>query len=273
MEDKAVQNTPVEKLICRPQVRTRFDEESLLGQAQTIKETGILQPLLVRREGSDFVVLDGERRLRAAKLAGVTHVPILVHDRELSDYEIVLQQLIANGSRKDLDPLDEARAIQRLMVLTKWPGSHIAVKLGKSPATVTKLLTLLSMPVSVQEKVANGSLSLTTAYALSQAESAESQSQIANEVVADGLTRAEVIERVKSRKSADRKTRRAHRESASLERVKIPLSGGASVAVAGRKLSLRSVVEWLTELLEKLRGLEDQSMAMPEAAKLIAKAG
>ena len=270
MEDKAVQNMPVERLVCRPQVRGRFDEESLAGLAQTIKETGILQPLLLRREGSEFVVLEGERRLRAAKMAGLTHVPVIIDDRQLSEAEVVYRQLVVNCSRDGLEPLEKARAIRRLMEGAKWSAAQVAVKLGISPGMVSKLLALLSLPDSVQEKVASGTLPLTTAYALSQARDADSQRQLASQAANGGLTRDAVVERTKTRKAPRRPATKSRRNAARRDRVNIALGGGRSVAVAGPSLTLPAMIDWLVELLERLRDAQGRNVEMSEAVRLIA---
>src|SRR5258708_3418886 len=115
MELQVVQYVPIDRLICEPQVRERFDEESLAGLAQSIKESGILQPILVRREGSEFIVVEGERRVRAAPMAGLTEVPVLINDRELSEGEIIYRQFATNCQREHLTPIEKSKAIDRLM--------------------------------------------------------------------------------------------------------------------------------------------------------------
>ncbi len=269
MEEKMVQSIGIEKLACRPQVRERFDEEALVGLAQTIKETGILQPLLVRRTGSEFVVLEGERRLRAAKMAGLTEIPVLIDDRELSETEIVYRQIIVNCSREGLEPLEKAKAIRHLMQEARWSAAQTAVKLGISPGMMTKLLSLLNLPESVQQKVVSGALPLTTAYAISRESDPESQRKLANEASCGGLRREDVVQLTKSRKAHRRSAGKPQRTTTPRERLNIPLGGGRSVAVAGPSLTVSSMIEWLADLLERLRGVQERNIEVSEAVKLI----
>ena len=273
MQDKAMQNFEIEKLVCRPQVRERFDDEALVGLAQTMKETGILQPLLVRRDGSEFVVLEGERRLRAAKMAGMTHVPVIIDDRELSGAEVVYRQIIVNCSREGLEPLEKAKAIRRLIQETRWSAAQTAVKLGISPGMMTKLLSLLNLPESVQQKVESGALPLTTAYAISRESDSESQRELANEAANGGLRREDVIRLTKSRKAHRRSAGKPQRTTTRRERLTIPLGGGRSVAVAGPSLTVSSMIEWLGDLIERLRAVQGRNVEVSEAVKLIASQG
>lgn len=270
MENKVIQQIAIEKLTCRPQVRERFDEESLAGLAQTLKETGILQPLLVRRDGSEFVVLEGERRLRAAKMAGLTELPVIIDDRELGDAEVVYRQFVVNCSRKDLGPMEKARAIDRLMRTAQLSASQVAVKLGMSPGTVCKLLALLSLPESVQAQVEAGRLPLTTAYALTQAKDAASQQSLAEQAATGALTREDVAKRAKSHRRGRRAAARRRRNSSARDRVNFALGNGRSVAVAGPGLMLAPVIDWLSGLLERLRRAQSQDVDLPEAVKRLA---
>lgn len=269
MESKVIQLLPIEKLVCAPQVRERFDEESLVGLAQTIKETGILQPLLIRRDGSEFVVVEGHRRLAAAKMAGLTHVPVIIDDRELSESEVVFRQLVVNCSREELEPLEKARAIHRLMEITKWPAAQVAVKLGMSPGALSKLLALLKLPEPVQQQVANGSLPITTAYELSHVPDAESQRQLADQAVNGGLRRDDVAKRTKARKPSRRPATRPHKRNGN-NRILIPLGGGRSLAVAGPDLTLQVIVEGLQDFLNRIKGLERRDLDLADAVKALA---
>lgn len=269
MEDKAVQNISVERLVCRPQVRRKIEAEALAGLAQTIKETGVLQALLVRREGSEFVVLEGHRRLAAAKLAGLTHVPTVVDDRELPEAEIVYRQLVVNCSREDLTPLDKSRAIQRLIELTRWSASAAAVKLGMSPGMVTKLLSLLKLPASVQEKVASGALPLTTAYALSQAPDPVSQEVLASEAANGGLRREVVSRRVKARKAGQRDAEAKRTPAQRNSRVVLLIDDRCQVRAPGRGVTVQALADSLSAFLGRVAALEPKDMDLSDAAKAL----
>lgn len=269
MEDKMIQSMPVEKLASRPQVREEFDDESLIGLAQTIRETGVLQPLLVRRDGADFVVIEGHRRLRAAKLAGLTHVPVIIDDRELSENEVLYRQLVTNCQRQGLTPLEKARAIDRLIKSVGLSASQVAVKLGISPGTVSKLQALLELPEPLQQQVANGSLPLTTAYAVSRTPNSETQRQLAEQAASGELRRDDVPKRAKALSPARRNGARRHKGNGN-HRIQIPLGSGRSVAVAGPDLTLQAIAQWLQDLLNRIRGLERQDMDLADAVKALA---
>lgn len=267
-DTQVVQTMPIDSLCCRPQVRTQFDEASLLGLAQTIKDTGILQPLMVRREGSEFVVVEGERRLRAAKAAGLTEVLVMIDDRELCESEILYRQLVTNSQRQDLTPLEKARAIDRLVKLAGLSAAQVAVKLGVSSGTVSKLLALLELPESVQSQVANGSLPLSTAYAVSLAPDSKRQLLLASQAATGELRREEVAKRARSRKPARRNGgRRRQRDDPS--RIQIPLGGGRSIAFSGPDLTLHAISEWLHELLTRIKELERPDMELTQAVKAL----
>lgn len=268
MDEKVIQNMPLDRLASRPQVREQFSEESLIGLAQTLRETGVLQPLLIRREGTEFVVVEGHRRLRAAKLAGLTQVPVIIDDRELTEGEVLYRQLVTNCQRQGLTPLEKARAINRLIKVVGMTAAQVAVKLGMSPGMVSKLLALLELPEPVQAQVANGSLPLTTAYAVSRAPDSESQRQLADQVACGELRRDDVVKRAKARSPARRSTGRRERKANA--RILIPLGGGRSVAFAGPDLTLQAITDWLQDLLTRIKGLESQDMELAQAVKALA---
>lgn len=265
MENKVVQRMARSKLVCKPQIREWFDEESMTGLAQSIKESGVLQPLLVRREGAEFVVTEGERRLRAAEMAGLTDVPVIIDDRELSGAEVLERQFATNSQREDLTPLEKARAIDGLMKITKCTAAQVALKLGLSPSMVSKLLALLNLPESIQRQVANGSLALSAAYEISRADDAESQNRLAQAVVQGELTR----ERIVRERSRPRTSSRQAATKAPRRRIAIPFGGG-SLAVSSNDTALETLVAQLLELIERLKGLADQRITITEAVKMLA---
>jgi ParB family transcriptional regulator, chromosome partitioning protein len=187
-EDKpaASQNVPIEFLRPSPlQPRRRFDEAELEALAQSIRERGILQPLLVRPGTSGaagYEIVAGERRWRAAQLAGLHEVPAVV--RELSDQETLELALIENLQRSDLSALDEARAYRRLTEEFAHTQEAVADAVGKSRSHVANTLRLLALPVMVQELVEAGSLSAGHARALIGIDQAE---QLARTIVERGL--------------------------------------------------------------------------------------
>lgn len=262
-----IQTIPINRLKCRVQVRKQFDAEALAGLAQTIRETGVLQPLLVRREGSEFIIVEGERRWRAATMAGLEELPVIVDDRELGEADVVYRQLVTNCSREGLDPLEKARAIDMYMKTANLTAAQVAVKLGMSPGMVSKLLTVLSLPENVQEQVSKGSLPVTSAYELSRAPDSESQQRLADEAASGKLTREAVVERTRSQKRGKRKAQ-SQRSRVRDKSVRIACDDGRTIALAGPALTLESVITWLAGLVDRLRQAESQKLDLAGAVKL-----
>jgi ParB family chromosome partitioning protein len=269
MEKKLVQNMPVNRLTCKPQIRESFDEESLTGLAQSIKESGILQPILVRREGSDFIVVEGERRLRAAQMAGLAEVPVIIDDRELSEGEVLHRQLVTNCQREELSPIEKSRAIDRLMKGTGWNAAQVAVKLGISPGMVSKLLALLTLPEQVQDRLSDGSLGLSAAYEISQVSDTENQRVLAREAAAGRLTREAIAAQTKSQK----RPRSSNRKNSgnARQQIVISLGGGRSIVATGPDLTLEVLVAELETAIGRIRQLSAQGMDLADAVKFIAE--
>jgi len=214
----------------------------------------------VRRKGEQWIVTDGERRLRAAKVAGFTSVPVLVEDREIGDAEVVQRQLIANCQREDLSPLEKANAIDRLTRETKWTGAQVAVKLGFSPATVSRLLALLTLPEPVRERIDSGDIAPSTAYQLARVKDTDKQTQLASEA-ANGLSRDRVTARLKSPNAPTSKAGPA--------RAVAVLGSGRSVTVSGTGLTLERFIEWLQELLDKARKARPKGVELDTFLKML----
>jgi ParB family chromosome partitioning protein len=171
----------------RRQPRHRFDEEGLTELADSIRESGILQPVLVTREGERFRILAGERRVRAARLAGLATVPV-VYREGLSDRDHLLLALVENVQRRDLTTLEEAEAYRNLRDEFGMTQDEVASRVGKDRATVANALRLLKLPAAVREALDAGSISAGHARALLPLPSAEEQEKLAREVVRNGLS-------------------------------------------------------------------------------------
>lgn len=151
---------PVERIIPnRYQPRRKFDEEKLAELAQSIREHGVLQPVMVRpRANGDYELVVGERRLRACRNIGLETIPAVV--REISDQEMVEMALIENIQRHDLNPVEEAQAYKRLMTEFGFTQEQLAVKLGKSRPQIANMIRLLKLPPEVLEMLAEELLSV-----------------------------------------------------------------------------------------------------------------
>lgn len=170
----------------RYQPRTRMDEGALYELAESIKSQGVMQPVLVRELGPQrYEIIAGERRCRAARLAGLTEVPVLV--RAAGDQDTAVMALIENMQREDLNPLEEAQGLQRLVQEFGWTHEQAAQAVGRSRSAASNLLRLLQLAPAVQKLLLAGDLEMGHARAV-LALPAAAQVQAAQEVVARKLT-------------------------------------------------------------------------------------
>ena len=201
---------PVEKIVEKPveqtlklnliepnseQPRKNFDEESLQELADSIKQYGILQPLIVQKKGSHYEIIAGERRWRAAKLAGITDVPVLI--REYDKQQTMEIALIENVQRADLNPIEEAQAFQQLIQEFHLTQEEIANRVSKNRATITNSMRLLKLDSRVQDMLAEGKISSGHARALLGLEDRERQYQVAVKIVEEKLSVRDVEKLVK----------------------------------------------------------------------------
>ena len=177
------------------QPRKKFDEEELKELADSIKEYGIIQPLLVQKKDSHYEIIAGERRWRAAKLAGLTEVPVLI--REYDKQRTMEIALIENVQRADLNPIEEAMAYQRLIQEFKLTQEEIAVRVAKNRATITNSMRLLKLDQRVQQMLVEGQISSGHARALLGLEDRERQYQAAKKVIQENLSVRDVEKLVK----------------------------------------------------------------------------
>jgi len=171
----------------RGQPRKKFNEETLLELAESIKEKGILQPILVRRL-SDFQyeLIAGERRWRAAQKAGLSQVPVII--RESQSSELLEEALIENIQREDLNDIEEGRAYETLMNVHKYTQEQVAKKVGKKRSTIANSMRLLSLPEDVQTLLMEKKLSAGHARALLAIEDEARQKELAQQIIAQGLS-------------------------------------------------------------------------------------
>jgi ParB family chromosome partitioning protein len=180
------------------QPRAHFDEESLAGLTASIRELGVLQPILVRDLGSDrYAIIAGERRWRAAKRAGLQYIPVIV--RDVSDAMTLQHALVENLHRDDLNPLEEAAAYQQLIEDFHMTQEAVAQRVGKSRSAVANLLRLFQLPPQVQRLVADGQVSAGHAKAILSTPDRAFQEALARRIVAEGLTVRDTEEAVRKR--------------------------------------------------------------------------
>jgi ParB family chromosome partitioning protein len=179
---------PISSITPNPkQPRTIFDSEALHELAASIKELGILQPPVVRKVGENkYELIMGERRYRAAKLAGLTTIPVII--RETNDNELLREALVENIHRSNLNSLEEAAAYNQMLTDFGFTHDELASKLGKSRPVVTNTLRLLNLPPSVQKRLAAGTLSAGHARALLGLANADEMERLANKIINEGLS-------------------------------------------------------------------------------------
>jgi ParB family chromosome partitioning protein len=238
------------------QPRVRFDDTKLLELVESIRERGVLQPLLVRRRESGFELVAGERRLRAARLAGLESVPVLV--REMTDREVLENALVENLQRDDLSALEEASGYVRLLEEFGLTQEEVAARVGKSRPAVANTIRLLQLPEPVREELRGGRLSAGHARALLALDSPVEQTALARDVVRLGLSVRQLEARIRLRmqpRSPKRPARDLH--LADLEK-QLMRSLGTKVRLLARGKKGKIVIEFyspaeLDRLLNQLR--------------------
>lgn len=180
----------------RSQPRKNFDEDALQELADSIKQFGLLQPILVQDKGEYYEIIAGERRWRAAKLAGLKEVPVII--RNYSSQEIVEISLIENIQREDLNPIEEAQAYKRLLTEFNLKQDEVAERVSKSRTAVTNSMRLLKLSDGVQQMIIDDMLSTGHARALIPIEDPELQLQLAQRIFDEKLSVREVEKLVKS---------------------------------------------------------------------------
>ena len=198
----AAQELLIKNIAANPyQPRCNFDEEKLQELAASIKEFGVVQPVVVRKKGRSYELVAGERRLRAATLAGLTKVPAIVKDYD--DAKMMEIALIENIQRHDLNPIEEAQGLRRLMQEFKLTQEQTAEKVGRSRSAVTNILRLLNLPEQVQKQIINGVLTKGQAKQLLGLPKPEQMCEVAEAIIANGWSSRmteEVVRKLKEGK-------------------------------------------------------------------------
>jgi len=185
------------------QPREDFNDSTIGELAQSIKEKGVIQPLLVRRHGGNYELIAGERRLRAATLLGLKELPIIIKD--VTDQDSLELALIENIQREGLNPIEEAHAYQHLMDEFKITQERISEVMGKARASIANTLRLLKLPHEIQEEMKKGRISFAHGRTLLEVEDANQQRRLAMDVISKGLSVRELESLVKNSRPAGAK--------------------------------------------------------------------
>lgn len=199
-DGQAVSMIPLDQILPnRYQPRTTFAEAELEELAQSVKEHGVLQPVVVRRKGDGmYELIAGERRFRAAKIAGMTAIPALV--RNSNDEKALAVALVENIQRQNLNPLEEAKAYSRLMGEFGLTQDLVSRSVGKDRSSIANILRLLSLPKDVQQFIESGAISLGHAKVLAGLSTAEAQLQLAQKIVSEQLSVRQLEEMISGQK-------------------------------------------------------------------------
>lgn len=186
-EQDQVREIPIKDLRPNPyQPRKEFREEALEELKQSILEHGVIQPILVRKSIKGYDIIAGERRFRAAQLAGLTTIPAV--ERKFTDQQMMEVALIENLQREDLNPLEIAEAYQKIMERFSLTQEELAKKMGKSRSLVANYLRLLNLPNEIKENVSRGTLTMGHAKTLVAIEDSKLQIHLAEETIKKGLS-------------------------------------------------------------------------------------
>jgi ParB family chromosome partitioning protein len=254
---------PIEKLVPDPdQPREEFDEASLAHLAESLRTRGQLQPIRVRWDEalSLYLIVFGERRWRAAKLANLPSLSCVIMDAPATSAELLSLQLVENLVREDLKPIEQAKAFRAIMEFNGWSTHDVARELAVDQSSVVRAMRLLDLPMAVQEQVEQGALTPATAYEVSKLDDPAQQVALASRVVAEKLTRAQTADAV-TRASA--RSRRAGRKPARKPTSRVfRRMAGCNITVENRRgLDTATLRAALQAALEYLDAEEDRATA------------
>lgn len=249
----------------RDQPRKDFNEEAMEELAESMKQYGVLQPLLVQKKGDYYEIIAGERRWRAAKLAGLKEVPVVI--REYTKQQTMEIALIENVQREDLNPIEEAKAYQRLIQEFELKQEEIAARVGKSRVTITNSMRLLKLDERVQNMLIQNQITGGHARALLAVEDGALQCKLAERILAENLSVREIEKIVKSlSKKKEPKEKKAEDESLALifrdleERMKSAMGTKVSINRKDKNKGRveieyysESELERIVELIESIR--------------------
>lgn len=262
MTTQAIVQLPLEQLIANPQVRQHFDAQAEEGMAQSIREVGIMQPIRVRRHNGKAVIIDGERRCRAAKRVGLATVPVIFEEVELDPSAIIQRQLIANCQREDLRPLELATSIAQL-IKSGCSQTEAAKKLGMPDAKITRTLAILALPVAMREQVNSGQIPASAAYELAKIKDSQRQAELASQLVAGQLTRDGLTGAIKAQKVSPPKG------TPKMNRVTLELANGRRITVVAPGLNMEVLISMLAEVSAIARKGRTRGVELPTLCRIV----
>ena len=244
----------LDELMSNPyQPRKIFDDEALKELSLSIKEHGVFQPIIVRKSVKGYNIIAGERRVKASRLAGLTQIPAII--RDFTDDEMMQVALLENLQRENLSAIEEAKAYKSIIESLRLTQDELAKKLGKSRSHITNMLGLLRLPLSVQDMVLYGKISMGHARILSKLENKDEIEQLSNRIVNENLSVRD-LERITSLSSFSRitpikKSEKSKEYKYVEDAIKEKL--GTKVSISGNKIKISfATKEDLNRILEIL---------------------
>lgn len=218
VEEEEIKEIPLSKLRVNPyQPRKTFNEEKLKELAQSIKEHGVFQPIIVKKSIKDYEIVAGERRFRASQLAGKETIPCII--RSFTDEQMMEIAVLENLQRENLNAVEEAMAYESLMKNLNLTQEQVAKKVGKSRSYITNLLGILTLPEQVKKLVKEGELSQSHARALSKLEDKSKILELTDRIINENLNVRQIEEATKEEtKKTKQKTKEINKEYKILER-------------------------------------------------------
>ena len=263
IHSKASINVQLDKIKPNPfQPREYFDPQSLEELTQSIREKGIIQPVIVRQKGDHFELIAGERRFRAAEILKLAEIPVII--KEVEDQDSLEMSLIENIQRQDLNPMEEARAYRYLIDKFNLTQERVSEVLGKSRPTVANTLRLLNLPIEIQEDLRAGRMSFAHGRALLELDDPNQQRRLAQDVISKGLSIRELenlVKRHRPKRSMAKKPGPADTFAAVLEE-ELQHVLGTKVRITRRKKRGHIQIEFysqeeLDRIVNRIRGGKD----------------
>jgi ParB family chromosome partitioning protein len=254
------------------QPRREFDDASLAELADSIKQSGVLQPVIVRPAQVGYEIVAGERRVRAARLAGIAEIPALV--RSYGDDEVMVLSLVENVQRQDLNPIDRANAYRGLVSRLGVTQEDVAAKLGLNRSSIANMMRLLDLPSEIQELVRAGALSMGHARTLLAFQDEIEQLQVAERIVKEGLSVRAVEELSRDGRPVAPKRRSNPRKTPQVAALEAELRGllGTKVSIQDRRGRGRITIEYYSpadfeRILDQVRGPDERGFGFTEPGK------
>lgn len=238
-DEEEVKELPIDKLRVNPyQPRKTFNEEALKELAESIKEHGVIQPIIVKKSIKDYEIVAGERRYRASKLAGKETIPCII--RNFTDEQMMEIAVLENLQRENLNPIEEAMAYETLMKNLNLTQEQVSKRVGKSRSYITNILGILNLPEQVKILVIQGKISQSHARVLSKLENKEEITELANKIINENLNVRQIEETTQQEKYAKKEKQHQKQKNNEYSFLEQELSDylGTKVKIKPKKLEI-----------------------------------